>query len=145
MAEAAFSRIARERGVEQSLRISSAATSDCEEGNSVYPPAEKVLKEKGYNFSHRSKVLTVADVKNADYVLVMDEMNLSDVLALTGGKYKEKVIKLGGFLPKPIDVDDPWVTREFERAYREIYDSCSAFMNFLLATHAEAFAYDKRH
>ena len=156
MAEAVFSRIAKERGVALSFRISSRATSDCEEGNPVYPPAMKVLKSHGYDFSHRAVKLGIAGVKNADYVLVMDDMNLSDVTAMTCGRYAEKIFKLGFFdgwkngvtdveNGRGKDIDDPWYTRDFERAYSDITDGCKGFLKFLKSEKASAFAYDGAH
>lgn len=144
MAEAVFCRLIEERGYALSFTVNSRATSDCEEGNPVYPPAQKALKERGYNFSHRAKKLTLADIKNADYILVMDRMNFSDVTYLAGA-YSEKVFMLGYFLPEKIEIDDPWYTRDFDRTYDEIYASCNAFLDYLEAKHAEALKYDKRH
>ena len=145
MAEAVFSRLIKERGAAASFRVNSRATSDCEEDNPVYPPVQKVLREKGYDFSHRSTVLTAADIKNADYVLVMDGMNYSNVLRLAGVAHAGKVFKLGHFLPEKKDIDDPWYTRDFERTYGEIYDACNGFLDFLFKEHSEAFGYDRRH
>lgn len=127
-----------------SFAVNSRATSDCEEGNPVYPPAQRALKERGYDFSHRAKKLTLSDIKNADYVLVMDKMNLADVTYIAGA-HSEKVRMLGHFLPKKIEIDDPWYTRDFDRAYNEIFSACNAFLDYLLKEHAEAFKYDKRH
>lgn len=145
MAEAAFKRIAEERGVGLSFNVTSRATSDCEEGNPVYSPARRLLKEKGYDFSHYSRQITLGEIKNADYVLIMDDINLRDIVRLTGGNYGEKIFKLGHFLPDKKDIDDPWYTGDFERAYAEIYAGCTAFMDYLLKEHAAAFSYDKRH
>lgn len=144
MAEAVFLRLIKERGVALSFTVNSRATSDCEEGNPVYPPAQRALKERGYDFSHRAKKLTLADIKNADYVLVMDKMNLSDVTYIAGA-HSEKVRMLGHFLPEKIEIDDPWYTRDFDRAYNEIFSACNAFLDYLLKEHAEAFKYDKRY
>ena len=136
-------RLIEERGVAHSFTVNSRATSDCEEGNPVYPPAQRALKERGYNFSHRAKKLTLADIKNADYVLVMDRMNLSDVTYIAGA-HSEKVRMLGHFLPEKIEIDDPWYTRDFDRAYNEIFSACNAFLDYLLKEHAEAIKYDRR-
>lgn len=144
MAEAVLKKIAEEEGVISSLRINSYATSYCEEGNGVYPPVQMLLKGKGYVFSHRSQVLTVSDVKNADYVCVMDSFNKRDVLRLTGGNYNEKIFMLGSF-GEGGDIADPYYTRDFERTYREVYSACKGFLNYLLTMHADAFSYDRRH
>lgn len=55
MAEAVFKRLVEEEGLSSSFNITSYGTSDCEEGNPVYPPAQRVLRQKGYNFSHRAQ------------------------------------------------------------------------------------------
>lgn len=144
MAEAVFKRLAAERGISGSLQINSFATSGCEEDNPVYPPAAKVLKENGYTFTHRAKKISLADIKNADYVLCMDEMNRSSLLRLTGGNYSDKIHLLGGFAGIGV-IDDPWYTRDFERTYREIYSSCTAFLEYLIGEHGQAFDYDKWH
>jgi protein-tyrosine phosphatase len=145
MAEAIFKRLIKERNVELSFNVSSFATSDCEEDNPVYPPARRVLAKYGYNFSHTAKQISLRGIKNADYLLVMDEINLRDLTNLVGGNYSEKIFKLGHFLPNKIDIDDPWYTGDFERTYREIYSACTCFLDYLLSEHADAFDYDRRH
>lgn len=145
MAEAVMKKIAEERGFSQSLEITSFATSDCEEGNPVYFPVARLLKEEGYNFTHISKQLTKKDVINNDYILVMDSANLFDVLKIAGAENGGKIYKLGSFSDKPFDIADPWYTRDFRRTYSEICDCCNNFADYLFARHAEIFSYDKRH
>jgi protein-tyrosine phosphatase len=145
MAEAIFKKLIKERDVELSFNVSSFATSDCEEGNPIYPPAQRVLKNYGYNFKHTARQISLKEIKNADYLLVMDDINLRDLTRLTCGSYGDKIFKLGHFLPEQIDIDDPWYTGDFERTYNEIYSACTAFLDYLLSEHADAFDYDKRH
>lgn len=145
MAEAVFKRLAEERGLALSFDVSSAATSDCEEGNPVYAPAMRVLREKGYSFRHIARQITLKDIKNADYILVMDGINLRDIVRFTGGNFSEKIFKLGHFLSDKIDIDDPWYTLDFERTYKEIYASCNAFLDYVCGEHKNALEYDKRH
>ncbi|MDE6373327.1 MAG: low molecular weight phosphotyrosine protein phosphatase [Clostridia bacterium] len=145
MAEAVFKKLCGERGVAPSFVINSRATSDCEEGNPVYPPVQRVLKAKGYDFAHRAKKITLSDVKNADYVLVMDGMNYTDLLRMTCGGYADKIMKLGDFLTDKRDIDDPWYTRDFERTYKEIYAACNALLDWLTEEHGQALAYDGRN
>lgn len=140
MAEAVFRRLIGERGIEGFFRVDSCGTSDCEEDNPVYPPAQKVLKERGYDFKHRARGITLADVKNADYLLVMDGMNYADLVRMAGLSYADKVMRLGHFLPEKIDIDDPWYTRDFERTYNEIYAACTAFLDWLQEKHRGVFS-----
>lgn len=142
MAEAIFKRLAVRENINSSLEIASFATSDCEVGNPIYKPAARKLAQEGYDFTHRAQKLTFAEIKNADYILVMDNTNYDDVCRMAGEQYSDKVYKLGGFLAEPIEIADPWYTEDFDRAYREIYASCEVFIKFLKAKHAKAFSYD---
>lgn len=146
MAEAIFKKMAEERGLSSSFNIKSFATSDWEEGNPVYPPAAATLREHGITgFIHRSRPITLADIKNSDYVLVMDHNNMTDIIRLTAGNYGEKIFKLGHFLTPQIDIADPYYTRDFARAYSDIYAACSAFMDYLVQKHGGTFNYDKNY
>ncbi|MGN1373618.1 MAG: low molecular weight protein-tyrosine-phosphatase [Candidatus Coproplasma sp.] len=143
MAEAVFKRLVEEEGLSYSFNISSFATSDCEQGNPVYYPAARLLKAKGYNFTHRAKQISLKDIKNADYILCMDMSNYSALISMAGSGYADKVYLLGHFLPEKIVIDDPWYTNDFDRAYAEIYASCKAFLAYLKQTHGRALNYDK--
>lgn len=135
MAELIFKKAVKDRGIEGNFLISSFGTSDCEEGNRIYPPAKRMLESKGVEGDHVAKQLSLKDVINADYILVMDGGNLFDVLRLTGGKFGEKVFKLCSFTRAPRDVADPWYTRDFTTAFKDIEDGCNAFLNYVTEKH----------
>lgn len=144
-AELIFKHIVKERGLELSFNITSCGTSDCEEGNGIYPPAKRTLEAHGIGGKHVARQICLSDVINNDYILCMDSGNLFDILRLTGGEFGSKIFKLCSFTPQPRDVADPWYTRDFERAFTDIYDGCKCFLEFLLKEKAESFDYDKRH
>jgi len=145
MAELIFKNLVEERGLENSFRITSFGTSDCEEGSQIYPPAKRELENRGIAGTHVARQISLKDVINNDYVLVMDSGNLFDVLRLTGGEFGDKIFKLCSFTSRPRDVADPWYTRDFKRAFDDIYDGCKCFLDFLLREKKAAFDYDKRH
>jgi len=132
MAELIFKKLVEDKGLSSNFCITSFGTSDCEEGNPVYPPAARALKAHGVSGEHRARQLSLKDVLNNDYILVMDSGNLLDVLRLTGGNFGDKIFKLCSFTENPRDVADPWYTRDFEKAYLDIYDGCKCFLNFLI-------------
>lgn len=133
MAELIFKNMVKERGLELSFVITSCGTSDCEEGNPIYEPARRTLAAHGISGSHVARQQTLRDVKNNDYILVMDSSNLMDVLRLTCGGYGEKIFKLCSFTARPRDVADPWYTRDFERAFADIYDGCKCFLDYIVS------------
>ena len=51
----------------------------------------------------------------------------------------------GHFLTPQREIADPYYTRDFEKAYSEIYAACEAFLDYLSGRHGGTFAYDSRH
>ena len=145
MAELVFKGMVEERGLSNSFCISSFGTSDEEEGNPIYPPAKKTLIMHGIPGNHTARQLSLKDIINNDYILVMDSWNLTSIMRLTGGKYVEKVFKLCSFTDNPRDVADPWYTRDFERAFSDIEDGCRGFLEYVLREKKELINYNARH
>ena len=145
MAELIFKNMVEEKGLSNSFCISSFGTSDEEEGNPIYPPAKKTLIMHGIAGNHTARQLSLKDIINNDYILVMDSRNLMNIMHLTGGKYGEKVLKLCSFTDNPRDVADPWYTRDFEHAFADIEDGCAGFLDYILREKAELINYNNRH
>ena len=145
MAELIFKHLVDERGLTLSFNIKSFGTSDCEEGSPIYPSARRTLEKHGIAGEHIARQISLNDVINCDYILVMDESNLRDITRLTGGAFKDKIFKLCSFTSNPRDVADPWYTLNFEKAFNDIYEGCSCFLQYLLDEKKEALDYDKRH
>lgn len=143
MAELVFADMVERLGLKQSFRIRSFGTSDEEEGNPIYYPAQTVLRVHGITGTHRARQLSLQDVKNSDYILVMDAANLYDVLRLTGGEYGEKIYKLCAFTQNPRDVADPYFTRDFERTYADIVDGLNGFLEYIKREHGDLLRYEK--
>ena len=99
-------------------KIESRATSYEEIGNDMYPNAKEVLRKNNIPFTkHRANRITIDDYNNFDLIVCFDEYNIRNIERITGDL--SKVIKLNDK-----DVDDPWYTRDFDTAYKEIYDGC---------------------
>lgn len=145
MAELIFKDIIKKRKLENSFRVSSSGTSDCEEGNPIYPPAARTLALHGIEGSHIARQITLKDIINNDYILVMDSDNLLGILNLTSGKFGEKIFKLASFTSRPHDIADPWYTRDFEKSFNDIEEGCNAFLEYLLKNRSDIFEYDSRH
>lgn len=145
MAELILKHLVKERGLEHSFDIKSYGTSDEEEGNPVYPPAKRTLRAHGIEGEHTARQLSLKDVINSDFVLVMSSSNLLDVLRLTGGEFGGKIFKLMSFTKNPRDVADPWYTGDFERAFVDIYEGVNGFLEYVLKEKKDAIDYDLRH
>ena len=145
MAELYFKDLVKLKGLELSFRISSFATCDYNDGSGIYPPAKKTLIRHAIPGEHISRHVELKDIMNNDYILVMDENNLSDILRLTGGRYFEKIYKLLSFTGETLDVADPYFTGDFERTFSDIERGCKSFLDYLLKSKPDLFNYDKYH
>lgn len=131
MAEFVFRQIAAERGGE--FEIASSATSPEEEGNAVYPPAAVILARHGIDCRGKRAVpFTADDYEYYDYVVCMETANVRAIRRKTGNDPLSKVSRLLDFSDNPRDISDPWYTRDFETAYNDIYEGCTALYDYVI-------------
>lgn len=116
----------REAGIEN-VRISSAAVSREEEGNAMYPNAQRTLAAHGIPFgAHAAHRITAEEFAHADLVVVMDTSNIRLLEGLMG--QSPKVHRLMEYAGSNADVADPWYTRDFEQTYRDIVAGCKGLI-----------------
>ena len=132
MAECVFAYLAEKAGLSDRFEVSSAATSTEEIGNPIYPPARRKLEEKGVPVqAHRARRMTAEDCEAYDLLIGMDEANRRNMKRFARGDAEKKVRLLLDFTDAPGEVSDPWYTRDFERAYRDILRGCEALFEAL--------------
>lgn len=96
MAEFIMKALIRKAGCEKAITVDSVAATVEEIGNDMYPPAKRMLTKKGIPFSpRRARLITTSDYARADYILCMDEENLTDLARLTRGDPEKKISLLG--------------------------------------------------
>ena len=134
MAEFCLKELVKTHNVEDRFEIASAAASQEEIGNGVYPPVKRLLNSKGVDCSDkRARQINRNDIEYYDYIIVMEDFNLRNLLYLLPDTDQTKLYKLLDFTSKKGgDIDDPWYTGEFERAYSEIEYGCKGFLNTVL-------------
>ena len=94
-----------------------------------YVPAKRMLAKKGIPFSpRRARLITASDYARADYILCMDEENLTDLARLTCGDPEKKVSLLLSWAGRRAEVADPWYTGNFEETYEDILEGCEALL-----------------
>lgn len=130
MAEFIMKHLVSEAGHSNDFLISSAATTTEELGNDIYPNAQAELKKHGIPFERRqARQIKSSDYKDWDYTIAMDEENLNGIV---GRDSEKKVRLLMSFTGEEKDVSDPWYTRDFLKAYNDIYKGCEALLNYIL-------------
>lgn len=132
MAEYAMKDIVKNYNRENDFYIESCAVSYEEEGNPVYPPVKRLLNEYGIDCSSkRARILVTNDYDKFDYIIAMDKSNLYGIKRIIGDDIKHKVYLLMSFVGEDRDVLDPWYTRDFNEAYKDIKKGCNSLYDYL--------------
>ena len=116
------------------VQIDSAAATREEIGNDIYPPMKRALQESGYRCEpHAARQTVRADYDRYDYLIGMDTENLYDMRRIYGGDPDGKISLLRAWAGEPgKEIDDPWYTRDFRGALRQIEDGCRGLLQFII-------------
>ena len=129
MAQSIFTYLVKQRGWEDKYACDSAAVSTEELGNPIYPQAARKLMQKGIPvIPHEARQLCRADYSRFDLIIGMDMSNMRGITYLLGNDTEGKVARLLDGAVCPRDVADPWYTGDFETAYRDIVEGCTALL-----------------
>ena len=129
-----LSELVRREGLGEYFKIDSCATSSEEICNPIYPPAKRTLERHNIPvLPHRARRITRRDGEEFDYLIYMERYHESAVKRAIGAENAAKAFRLLDFTDSPRDIDDPWYTGEFEKAYAEIEEGCLAFLRYLQA------------
>lgn len=136
MAEFVMKDMVRRAGLERAFEIASAATSSEELGNPVYPPVRRLLAAHGIDCSGKTaRRLRQDDYDRWDLIIGMDEENMFNMRRLFSGDRAGKLHNMLEYAGRPNDpVADPWYTRDFERTWQDITDSCAGLLEQLTGT-----------
>lgn len=127
MAEFIMKDIVSKKEISDNFLISSAATSEEEQGNGMHYGTRRVLADKGIPFTrHYARKLTKEDYNKYDYIIGMDRNNIRDMTAFFGGDPDNKISLLLSFAGVDRSVADPWYTGDFEKTYEDILLGCRA-------------------
>ena len=129
MAEFVMKDMVSKAGEAERFHIESAATSTEEIGNSVYPPARRMLAEHGIACKGKTaRQMTRADYDRFDMIIGMDKWNIRNMQRITGGDPEGKMHLLMDFTSRPGDVADPWYTGDFEATWRDVVEGCKGIL-----------------
>ncbi|XP_041832019.1 low molecular weight phosphotyrosine protein phosphatase isoform X2 [Melanotaenia boesemani] len=133
IAEAVFRKMATDSGVVDKWVIDSGATSDWNIGSSPDSRGLACLRKHDVETSHRARQVTKEDFMSFEYILCMDESNLSDLKRKANSvkNYRAKIELLGSYDPqKQLIIRDPYYgsDEDFEKVYEQCVRCCKAFL-----------------
>jgi len=132
MAEAAFRQTAIDAGYADSFNhIDSCGTIGIHAGNRPDSRTVATLSANGIQTEHRSRQVTKKDFDVFDYVLAMDNANLSDLLQKAPPGSKAKVMLFGDFgANKGEEVADPYYGGQsgFDKNFEQVVSFSKGFL-----------------
>ena len=132
MAEYVMKDIVEKEGLAASFEIASGATSSWELGQPVYPPAARKLKEHGISCKgHSAHQISKAEYEYYDYIVLMDNFNMREIMKIIGSDYQEKISMLRDYTDTPGEVADPYYTGDFETTWNQVLAGCRGLLDFI--------------
>lgn len=119
MAEYVMKDLVQKAGMDERISVSSAAVSNEELGNPVYPPARRELAAHDISCDgHAAHRVTREELTEYDRIYYMDASNARWLRRMFG----ELADKCEPLLSR--DVADPWYTGNFYETYADVYEGC---------------------
>jgi protein-tyrosine phosphatase len=138
MAEFVFRDMVLKKGLEDMFYIASSATSTEEIGNPVHHGTRNKLKEVGIDTTGKRAIqLKKEDYNKYDYLIGMEQKNITNTMRIISKDENKKVKRLLDFTSNPSDIDDPWYTGNFNKTYEDVYKGCLSLLNYILKTNLE--------
>ena len=135
MAEFIFKKMVSNAGISDKFYIASAAVSNEEHGNPVYPPCRKLLNEHGIDCSEKRAVqIKKSDYDKYDFIIGMDSWNRRNMMRILGKDPEGKVSLLLDYTDHPRDIADPWYTGDFDATYDDVKAGCEALLTQIQRT-----------
>jgi protein-tyrosine phosphatase len=139
MAEAIFQHKVNQAGLSDQFMIDSAGTSGWHAGEPAHPGTLKVLKQHNISYNGQSRPLERHDLDNFDYVLAMDNENLSFIRRSSSGRKAHVGLFLGYAnmvgMAEEREVPDPFYDGKFGQVYELVEAGCDALLNWLRQEH----------
>ena len=131
MAEFIMKALVKARGLEAEYHIESAAVSDEEYGNPIYPPAKRCLSQHGVSWDTAKTARTVRaeDYGRFDRIICMDSSNLRLIRRYIPEDPQGKIHLMMSYTGRSRDVADPWYTGDFEKTFQDILSACEAMLD----------------
>lgn len=136
-AEAVFTNLVKKRDRLDEFHIDSAATCNHHIGEKADKRMREAALNRGIEITSRGRQFQVQDFKDFDYIIVMDNSNLENVLALATSKEDEaRVSKLTDYLTRFTEYDhvpDPYYggAQGFELVLDLLENGCANLLNKL--------------
>lgn len=135
MAEFVMKDLVKKQGLQDEFYIVSAATSREEIGNPVHYGTKNKLHTYGISVDGKCAIqMTKKDYEQYDYIVGMEQRNITNIFRIIGEDKEAKVCRLLDFSDRPRDIADPWYTGDFDKTYEDVLEGCQALLKACLSS-----------
>lgn len=135
MAEFVMKDLVKKQGLQDEFYIASAATSREEIGNPVHYGTKNKLHTYGISVDGKCAIqMTKKDYEQYDYIIGMEQRNITNIFRIIGEDKEAKVCRLLDFSDRPRDIADPWYTGDFDKTYDDVLEGCQALLKACLSS-----------
>jgi protein-tyrosine phosphatase len=139
LAEGIFDALVQEEELSHLFLIDSAGTASYHIGSLPDDRTRKVAEERGVILTHKARAFKTEDFYAFDFIIAMDESNLSNVLRLMPEDNLARIHLMREFdsVGKGQAVPDPYYgdLNDFEKVHDILDRSCMHFLDYIKSTH----------
>lgn len=135
LAEALFIHKIASLGIHHHFHADSCGTSNYNIGNGPDPRTLKNALRNGVKMNHNARQLSPRDFEDFDRILVMDNQNMRNTLAVAETRHHSKIMLMRSFDPLgPGEVPDPYYggEKDFQEVFEILERSVEGFLQALL-------------
>jgi len=139
MAEAVFADLVKKAGLCDHFEIDSAGTGNWHIDSSAHPGTLGILEENGISYEGVGRQIENDDLQNFDFIITMDDENLSSVLKMqkTAKKGRAQIVPLLNFAPEIVassgvcQVPDPYFAGGFDVVFYLVSEGCKGLLRHI--------------
>ena len=75
--------------------------------------------------------MTKADYDKYDYIIGMDQYNMTNMLRIVGNDKKHKLSLLLDYTNRPGSIADPWYSGDFDATYKDVLEGCLGLLEHI--------------
>lgn len=133
MAQSYFIHILKQNNLENKFIVDSSATSFEEIGQPPHRGTKMILKSNNIKLvNHKAKRITKIEADEFDYLICMDNNNISNLKRIIDKSNYHKISRLLEFANEKRDISDPWYTGNFDQTFNDVKKGCDALLKLFI-------------
>jgi protein-tyrosine phosphatase len=135
MAEAVFTQMVKEEGLEDAIEVDSAGTGGWHVGEKAHEGTRAILRKHDIPYDGRSRKLAKEDLHTADYLIAMDRSNKEGIERLGDTDAHVSLLLDYATNAEVREVPDPYYQNNFDFVYELVTDGARGLLEAIKEEH----------